>query len=75
MIIEFDTDKSAVVVCSLLCNSPASEFYMPTFRNVDIKFRRRGNYPEENIQHTEHGESLKSKSAVVNCYGKFNLSC
>jgi hypothetical protein len=20
-----------------------------------------GNYPEENIQHTEHGESLKSK--------------
>jgi hypothetical protein len=21
-----------------------------------------GNYPEENIQHTEHGESLESKS-------------
>jgi len=26
-----------------------------------IKFRSRGNYPEENIQHTEHGASLKSR--------------
>ena len=25
------------------------------------KFKRSGNYPEENIQHTGHGESLKSK--------------
>ena len=24
-----------------------------------IKFRRPGNYPEENIQHMEQGESLK----------------
>jgi hypothetical protein len=24
-----------------------------------------GNYPEENIQHTEHGESLKSRSQYV----------
>jgi hypothetical protein len=28
------------------------------------------NYPEENIQHTEHGESLKSKIA---CYIVFLL--
>jgi len=26
------------------------------------KIRTPGNYPEENIQHTEHGESLKSRS-------------
>jgi len=25
------------------------------------KIRTLGNYPEENIQHTEHGEILKSK--------------
>jgi len=37
------------VVCFLLGNSPTSEIQMP------------GNYPEENMQHTEHGESLKSR--------------
>ena len=80
------------VICSLLGNSPASEFYMPTFRNTlsvpssqtsrcrmttfytylpmkmehtecpetsAYKIQTPGNYPEENIQHTEHGESLK----------------
>jgi hypothetical protein len=26
------------------------------------KIQRPGNYPEENIQHTEHGESLKSRN-------------
>jgi hypothetical protein len=62
--------------------SPASEFYMPTFRNTvlssylsayedgtDRVFRNvgiyiiqtLGNYPEESIQHSEHGESLKSR--------------
>jgi len=25
------------------------------------KFQTPGNYPEENIKHSEHGESLKSK--------------
>jgi len=29
------------------------------------KIRTPGNYPEENIQHTEHGESLKSKSMHI----------
>ena len=63
------------VVRFLLGNSPASEFYMPTFlRNYlpmkmeqtecsetsAYKIQTPGNYPEENIQHTEHGESLKS---------------
>jgi len=30
-----------------------------------IKFRRRGNYPEEIIQHSEHGQSLKSRISVL----------
>jgi len=78
------------VVCFLLGNSPASEFYMPTFRNTLFHLRRQvgelfnylpmkmeqtecsetsaykirtpGNCPEENIQHTEQGESLKSRT-------------
>jgi hypothetical protein len=29
------------------------------------KIQTPGNYPEENIQHTEHGESLKSKKHKV----------
>jgi len=60
-------------VCFLLRNFPASEFYMPTFRNTlkmeqtecsetsAYKVQTPGNYPEESIQHTEHGESLKSR--------------
>jgi len=45
-------------VCFLLGNSPVSEFY---------KILMPGNYPEESIQHSEHGESLKS--------GKFRYIC
>jgi hypothetical protein len=29
------------------------------------KIQTPGNYPEENIQHTEHGESLKSRIGVT----------
>jgi hypothetical protein len=32
------------------------------------KIQTPGNYPEENIQHTEHGESLKSR-IVICCSG------
>jgi len=32
---------------------------VPKGRNIN--FRRRGNYPEESIQHSEHGEILKSR--------------
>ena len=73
------------VVCFLLGNSPASEFYMLTFQNTQshlnrgigtyppmnmeqtvcskttaYKIHTPGNCPEESIQHSEHGESLKS---------------
>ena len=70
------------ILCFLLGNSPASEFYMPTFQNTlsvpsseaPMKMEQRQcfetlvykiqtlrNYPEESIQHSEHGESLKSR--------------
>jgi hypothetical protein len=29
------------------------------------KIQTPGNYPEENIQHTEHGESLKSRTLLI----------
>jgi len=32
------------------------------FETSAYKIQTPGNYPEENIQHTEHGESLKSRS-------------
>jgi hypothetical protein len=32
------------------------------------KIQTPGNYPEENIQHTEHGQSLKSR--ILQLYGK-----
>ena len=79
--------KLVNVVCFLLDNSQASEFYMPTFRNtlsvqssyaypsmkmeqtewsetLAYKIQKPRNYPEESIQHTEHGESLKSRKIL-----------
>jgi hypothetical protein len=50
------------LVCFLLGDSPASEFYKPTSA---YKIQTPGNHPEENIQHTEHGESLKSKTMAL----------
>jgi hypothetical protein len=60
-----------MIVCFLLGNSLASEFYRPTFRNTlehaegsetsAYKIQMPGNYPEESIQHSEHAESLKSR--------------
>jgi hypothetical protein len=35
------------------------------------KLQTPGNHPEENIQHTEHGESLKSKSLKL--FLSFNI--
>jgi hypothetical protein len=32
------------------------------------KIQMPGNYPEKNIQHTEHGESLKSKIPRICCF-------
>jgi len=50
------------VVCFLLGNSPASEFCMA------YKILTSGNYPEEYIQHTVHGESLESRRLKLFMY-------
>jgi len=84
-----------------LGNSPASEFYIPAFRNTLFHLHRQvgeyylpmkmeqtecsetsaytiqtpGKYPEENIQHTEHGKSLKSRilmTVISHVCGPFN---
>jgi hypothetical protein len=37
------------------------------------KIQTPGNYPEENIQHTEHVESLKSRVRMVFCCGSCDI--
>jgi hypothetical protein len=37
------------------------------------KIQTPGNYPEENIQHSEHGESLKSKIILYFCHPKSEI--
>jgi len=39
------------------------------------KFQMLGNYPEENIQHTEHGESLKSRIPVISLEEITSVTC
>jgi hypothetical protein len=40
------------------------------------KIQTPGNYAEENIQHTEHGESLKSRNNTILCNnGTYVLTC
>jgi hypothetical protein len=64
-----------IVICFLLGNSTASEFYMPVgvptclwrwnrecSETSAYKIQTPGNYPGENVQHTEHGQSLKSRT-------------
>jgi hypothetical protein len=50
------TEEKNSVLCFLLSNSPVSEIQTP------------GNYLEENIQHKENGESLKSTKNSVLCF-------
>ena len=47
------------VVCFLLGNSPASEFYVP------YKIQSLGNYPEESIRHSEHGQKFEIKNTFT----------
>jgi len=68
-------NKQIIAVCFLLGNSPASFFavifhtYPPLkmeqtdgFGTSARKIQKPGNYPEEIIQHSEHGESFKSET-------------
>jgi len=36
------------------------------FKTSAYKIQMPGNYPEESIQHSEHGESLKSRKPQIN---------
>jgi hypothetical protein len=41
---------------------------------VAYKIQTQGNYPEESIQHSEHGKSLKSRSILVSLgAARFNI--
>jgi len=62
------------VVCFLPGNSPASEFLTPIrlwrwnrqcSETSKYKIQTPGNYPEEIIQHSERGESLKSRRLTI----------
>jgi len=48
-------------------NLPAREDGTECSETSVYKIQTPGNYPEENMQHTEHGESLKSRSFVLFC--------
>ena len=48
----------AFAACFLLGNSPASEFYMPTFRNTVFHLHRPTKMEQS---HSEQGDSLKSR--------------
>jgi hypothetical protein len=73
------TEKSLLVVGFLLGNSPASEFYMLTFRKtlfhlhrqVAYKIRTPWNHPEESVQHSQHGESLISRNRYLSTTIKY----
>ena len=38
------------------------------FKTWAYKIQTPGNYPEENIQHSKHGESFKSRISEPVCY-------
>jgi len=64
---------SAVRVCFLLSNFPASEFYMPTFRNtVPVPFSQVGRYEEAyspmKMKETECSETSAYKIQTLGNY-------
>jgi hypothetical protein len=66
--------KYIYVVFYILGESPASEFYVPTFRITEDrtrcsetsahKIQALGIRPKERIQHSKYGESLKSRMNI-----------
>ena len=60
---EFDyADISEHSVCSIFI---AYEYGTECSETSAYKIQTPGNYPKENIQHTEHGENLKSRSKIM----------
>jgi hypothetical protein len=54
--------------------------YLPSYEDGTVcsetsayKFQTPGNYPEESPQHTEHGESLKSRISFSRLLGLLNF--
>jgi hypothetical protein len=45
---------------------PAYEDGTECSETLAYEIRTPGNYPEESIQHSEHGESLKSRIIIIN---------
>jgi len=67
----FEPDLSPYKYPNIL--NPSHFSYLPTYedgtacsKTLAYKIQTPGNYPEESIQHSEHGESLKSR--IVVCY-------
>jgi hypothetical protein len=48
-------------LCSIFIGIPTYLLRWKCSETSAYKIQTSGNYPEENIQHTEHGESLKSR--------------
>jgi hypothetical protein len=46
-------------------NLPAYEDGTECSETSAYKIQMTGNYPEENIQHSQHGESLKSRMSAL----------
>jgi len=47
-------------------------FFWVILQHLKYKIQTPGNYPEESIQHSEHGESLKSRTLWI-LYDQFPL--
>jgi len=56
-----------VGVCRFYTHLPAYEDRTECSETSAYELQTPGNYPEESIQHSEHGESLKSRSISVLC--------
>jgi hypothetical protein len=57
----FHLHRQVGVILHLLAYEDGTEYS----ETSEYKIQTQGNYPEENIQHTEHGESLKSRIHVT----------
>jgi hypothetical protein len=54
-------------VCAVILHLPAYEYGIECSETSAYKIQTPGEgYPKENIQHTEHGESLKSRNELKN---------
>jgi len=48
-------------------------FFWVIPRRLNSEIQTQGNYPEESIQHSEHGESFKSRIIEDVCFVPFKI--